>query len=97
MTTAEPPPRTFGDYVAEVRTERGLSAKKLAAQMGVSLSTITRIEAGTLALPGPVLLCTLGDALNFDYPTAVGLLEPYRRLWQRLTATSDATIPPVKE
>ncbi|RSN40056.1 hypothetical protein DMC64_34545 [Amycolatopsis sp. WAC 04197] len=89
MATTEPPPHTFGGYVADVRIERGLSAKKLAAQMGVSLSTITRIEAGTLALPGPVLLCALGDALAFDYPTAVGLLEPYRRLWQRLQGGGD--------
>jgi transcriptional regulator with XRE-family HTH domain len=84
MTTPPPPFASFGAYLAHTRTGAGYTAKALAAEVGIATSTITRLERGDMTVPGPDLLCKLGDFLRFDYATAVGLLEPYRRLWQRL-------------
>lgn len=90
MTTS-PPPGTFGGYVAHMRNLRGYSARELARRAGTAPSNITRIEDGTFDVPGPILLCAVGDALEFDYPTAVGFLEPYRRLAERLAASDGAS------
>jgi transcriptional regulator with XRE-family HTH domain len=91
--TTSPPPGTFGGYVAHMRNLRGYSARELARRAGTAPSNITRIEDGTFDVPGPILLCAVGDALEFDYPTAVGFLEPYRRLWERLAASGQPRTP----
>ena len=78
------PPASFGDYLKAARTERGYSARQLAQQIGVNVTQITRYEDGTYLLPPPDLLLTLIDALDLDIHTAVDLLEPYRRLFDRL-------------
>ena len=74
--------RSFGEYVALVREQHGYSVNQLAAHLGVPPSTISRLEDGLRSLPGPDLVLDLIKDLNLDAVTAVGLLEPYRRLTQ---------------
>lgn len=73
---------SFGEYVALVRKQHGYKASQLAAHLGVSTSTITRLEDGSRPLPRPGLVLDLIKYLDLDAVTAVGLLEPYRRLTQ---------------
>lgn len=73
---------SFGEYVALVRKQNGYSVNQLAAHLGVHSSTISRLENGLRPLPGPGLVLDLINDLNLDPITAVGLLEPYRRLTQ---------------
>lgn len=75
-------PLTFGDYIREAREHHGYSAHDLAALTGVAPSTIARIEYNTITTPGPDLVLALIENLDLDSVTAVGLLEPYRRLTQ---------------
>lgn len=78
MSTTQP--STFGDYVKQAREQHGYSAHDLAALIGVEASTITRIEHNTTTTPGPDRVLALIKILDLDPVTAVGLLEPYRRL-----------------
>jgi transcriptional regulator with XRE-family HTH domain len=80
VSTAQP--LDFGDYVKGAREHRGYSVRELAALTGVAPSTITRIEHNTLITPQPDLVLALIKHLDLDTVTAVGLLEPYRRLTQ---------------
>jgi transcriptional regulator with XRE-family HTH domain len=73
---------SFGEYVTLVREQHGYSIRQLAAHVGVAPSTISRLEDGTRPLPSPDLVLDLIKNLNLDAVTAVGLLEPYRRLTQ---------------
>jgi transcriptional regulator with XRE-family HTH domain len=74
--------RSFGEYVTLVREQHGYSIRQLAAHLGVAPSTISRLEDGSRPLPHPELVLDLINDLNLDPVTAVGLLEPYRRLTQ---------------
>ncbi len=76
-------PRSFGAYVAMKRQQRGYSMRELAKQVDVAPTTITRIENGSV--PHPDLFLALVDVLDLDVITAVGLVEPYQRLYQRIT------------
>lgn len=81
-------PASFGEYVMQGRNRKSISAKKLAGQLGVALSTITRIEHGSI--PEPDLFISIVDALDLDIITAVNLITPYRRIYQRIvTALED--------
>jgi transcriptional regulator with XRE-family HTH domain len=80
MDTAQP--LNFGDYVKEAREQHGYSVRHLAALIGVAPSTIARIEYNTLVTPGPDHVLALIKNLDLDPATAIGLLEPYRRLTQ---------------
>jgi transcriptional regulator with XRE-family HTH domain len=73
---------SFGEYVTLVREQHGYSIRQLAAHLGVAPSTISRLEDGSRPLPHPDLVLDLIKNLNLDAVTAVGLLEPYRRLTQ---------------
>jgi transcriptional regulator with XRE-family HTH domain len=73
---------SFGEYVTLVREQHGYSIRQLAAHLGVAPSTISRLEDGSRPLPSPDLVLDLIKNLNLDAVTAVGLLEPYRRLTQ---------------
>lgn len=75
-------PASFGQYVTQGRQQQNVSAKKLAAHLGVALSTITRIERGSV--PEVDLFLALVDALNLDVIAAVKLVEPYRRIYERI-------------
>lgn len=75
---------TFGDYLREHREARGYSAREVARRIDVAVTTITRIEDGSRLIPNPDLFLALVDVLELDLVTAVTLLAPYRRLWERL-------------
>jgi transcriptional regulator with XRE-family HTH domain len=79
------PPETFGDYVHARRTELGYSARQVARLADVAITTVTRIEDGSLALPGVVLLLTMITVLDLDAARAVRLLPPYQQLFDRIT------------
>jgi transcriptional regulator with XRE-family HTH domain len=83
-------PASFGQYVTQGRNSTGISAKKLAAQLGVALSTITRIERGSI--PEPDLFISLVNALKLDMTTAVNLIPSYRRLYEQITQHQDRSI-----
>ena len=55
----------FGDYLKNLRVERGLSQQKLAEIMFVNRSSVARWEAGT-RMPDAVMIRRLADALNAD-------------------------------
>jgi transcriptional regulator with XRE-family HTH domain len=73
-------PRTFGEYVTMAREQQGISAKKLAKQLGKHPTTLGRVESGFIAVPTPDYFMDIVDALDLDIITAVHLLEPYRRI-----------------
>lgn len=58
---------TLGSYLAQLRTEKGLSQRSLANKCGVSSAEISRIESGKRQKPSPVFLKSLADALGVEY------------------------------
>jgi transcriptional regulator with XRE-family HTH domain len=82
--------KTFGEYVMREREQRGYSAGQLGKRVGVATATITRIESGFIAVPTPEVLIALVDALELDMITAVMLVEPYRRLYERILTAVEA-------
>ncbi|MGW4830490.1 helix-turn-helix domain-containing protein [Amycolatopsis japonica] len=91
MPDTTPIPASFGAYVAQARTERSLSARQLAARMGIATTTVTRVESGEYAVPNPDLFLALVDALGLDLRAAVDLIEPYRNLCTRFANEKDHT------
>jgi transcriptional regulator with XRE-family HTH domain len=59
-------PETLGEYVREQREQAGLSQRQLAAEAGVSLSNISRLESGFHSTPSPELLKSIADVLDID-------------------------------
>ena len=55
----------FGDYLKNLRTERGLSQQRLAEMMYVNRSSIARWESGS-RLPDAVMIARLANVLNTD-------------------------------
>ena len=55
----------LGDYIAQLRRQRGLSQRMLAQISGVSNATISRLEANTVN-PDTKTLCNLAEALQVD-------------------------------
>jgi hypothetical protein len=55
----------------------------------VSNSTIKRLEEGFIAVPTPDVLLALVDALELDLITAMRLVGPYRRLYERITTNTN--------
>ncbi|WP_103338773.1 helix-turn-helix domain-containing protein [Amycolatopsis sp. CA-126428] len=88
MTTA---PGTFGEYVGARRQQADYSKKRLAKQLGIELSTLTRIENGSV--PGVDTFLALVDALNLDVIAAAQLIEPYRRLCDRIITAQEGRTP----
>ncbi|MFK4102896.1 helix-turn-helix domain-containing protein [Streptomyces sp. NPDC019531] len=58
----------FGGYVKQLRQERQLSIRELAARIGLDSGALTRIEHGKVATPRPGTLRGLATAL--DVPPA---------------------------
>lgn len=81
--------RSFGEYVTVARQQRGYSIRQLANQVDVAPSTIMRIEGGTHTLSHPDLFLALVDVLELDIIAAVKLVEPYHRLYKRITAAPE--------
>ena len=55
----------FGDYLKNLRTQRGISQQKLAEMMYVNRSSVARWESGS-RLPDAVMIARLADVLNTD-------------------------------
>lgn len=55
----------FGQYLVQLREEKLISQRKLAELAGVTNSTISRIEAGSVK-PDPATLDKLATALDVD-------------------------------
>ena len=55
----------FGDYLKNLRTERGISQQKLAEMMYVNRSSVARWESGC-RLPDAVMIARLADVLKTD-------------------------------
>lgn len=81
-------PETFGQYLTQARQQKGYSERGLAKLVGVANSTIVRTKNGSI--PEPDLFLSLIDALDLDVITAVQLVEPYRRIYQRIMTTLEA-------
>lgn len=56
---------TFGHYISQLRESKGMSQRKLADMAGLTNSTISRIEAGSVK-PDPLTLEKLALALETD-------------------------------
>lgn len=55
----------IGNYLKQRREAAGLLQREVAAHVGVSIATISRIEGGTI-LPTADVLAKLGDCLQLD-------------------------------
>jgi transcriptional regulator with XRE-family HTH domain len=58
-----PPPDTVGRVVRALRAKIGWDQRELAQQAGVSPSTITNYERGTVKVPDVLVLRSISDAL----------------------------------
>jgi transcriptional regulator with XRE-family HTH domain len=83
---------TFGEYVATRRQEADYSKKRLAKQLGIEIATITRIE-NDVTTPQIDTFLALVDALDLDVIAAAQLIEPYRRLCDRIIAAQKGPNP----
>lgn len=77
-----PKPESFGQYVWAARKDKGYSDRQLGKRIGAAHTTISRIENGSVPEPG--LFLSLIDSLDLDIITAVTLIDPYRRIYQRI-------------
>jgi transcriptional regulator with XRE-family HTH domain len=77
-------PESFGQYVRIARQAKGYSDRQLGKQVGKAHTTISRVENGSIPEPG--LFLALVDTLELDIVTAVQLIGPYRRIYQRIVA-----------
>ncbi len=67
--------KELGRIVARARAKKGLSTRKLEAQLGVSNVWITKLEAGAFVDPSPALLAKLAEALDIE-PRRIDRLMP---------------------
>lgn len=64
--------KVFGEKLRELRTEKGISAKKLADTLGVSDSTVIRWENDVIS-PSIESLCALAKYFNVSADYLLGL------------------------
>lgn len=57
----------LGDYLEQLRRERGYSQRDLAKHSGISCAEISRIESGKRQKPAPESLKALARALSVEY------------------------------
>ncbi|MNC50498.1 HTH-type transcriptional repressor RghR [compost metagenome] len=57
----------FGEYLKEIREQKGLTINQLAALAGISASQISRIENGLRGVPKPATLRKIAEATEFPY------------------------------
>lgn len=74
--------KAFGTFVAELRKEKGLKQKELAAKLLISDKAVSKWETG-LSMPDITLLVPLADALDV---TVTELLECRRMTAETMTA-----------
>lgn len=58
---------TVGQYLQQLRTEKGYSQRELGEKSGVSYTEISRIESGKRLKPSPIALKGLAEALDIGY------------------------------
>jgi transcriptional regulator with XRE-family HTH domain len=58
---------TIGNYIADLRAEKGISQRELAEWSGVSNTEISRIESGKRQNPAPATLKAVSKALSAEY------------------------------
>jgi transcriptional regulator with XRE-family HTH domain len=75
MTMSATKAKELGSLVARARARKGLSTRKLAAQIGVSNAWISRLESGWFLDPSPALLARLAEALDIE-PEKIDELMP---------------------
>jgi transcriptional regulator with XRE-family HTH domain len=73
LTTAKA--KELGELVAKARARKGVSTRKLEAEVGVSNVWITKLEAGVFLDPSPSLLAKLAEALDIE-PRRIDRLMP---------------------
>ena len=57
----------FGNYLKNLRKERGLSIRRLEAQSGVSNAYLSQLENGKRGLPSPEILKKIHEPLDIGY------------------------------
>lgn len=58
---------SIGEYIEELRKEKGLNMRQLSDLSGVSLSALSRIESGDRKKPRPLLLKAIAPHLGVSY------------------------------
>jgi transcriptional regulator with XRE-family HTH domain len=69
---------TFGERVRELRKEKGLTLRQLAAKVGVGFTYLSRVETGRMTYgeyPSDALIHKLADALDADEEALLLLAE----------------------
>jgi transcriptional regulator with XRE-family HTH domain len=75
MTMSATKAKELGALTARARARKGLTARKLAAQLGVSNSWVTKLEAGWFLDPSPSLMARLAEVLDIE-PARIDELMP---------------------
>lgn len=57
---------TFGERLRELRLDRDLNQRKLAGQVGINFTYLSKIETGKLSPPSQETINKLADALDAD-------------------------------
>ncbi|GAB3797512.1 helix-turn-helix domain-containing protein [Virgibacillus kimchii] len=58
---------TFGEFIKEKRTEKGLTMRELERRTGISQAYISQIESGKRNVPKPELIKKISNGLDVDY------------------------------
>ena len=97
---------TFGERLRELRTEKHLTLRQMAAKVGVGFTYLSRVETGRMAygdFPSEALIGKLAAALKADLDELLLLAEkipePIRKrvlqrpdAFRKLAALDDATL-----
>lgn len=59
--------KEFGEYLKDIRKERGLTIRQIETYSGVSNSYLSQLENGKKGIPSPTILKKLSKALKVDY------------------------------
>ncbi|MGH3871288.1 MAG: helix-turn-helix domain-containing protein [Pseudonocardiaceae bacterium] len=79
-------PETFGEYITAALQQQGYSERQLSKRVGVANSTLVRIRNGSI--PEPDLFISIIETLDLDVTIAAQLIDPYRRLYERIISTT---------
>ncbi|WP_425415509.1 helix-turn-helix domain-containing protein [Paenibacillus borealis] len=62
----------FGNYLKQLREDKGLTINQLASLAGISGAQISRIENGLRGVPKPATLRKIADATDVSYEELMG-------------------------
>lgn len=83
---------TVGELVTKHRLAQGRSARNVARDAGIDISTMTKVERGFYASPSPLTLRAISKALSIpllDLFSAAGYVTPYDLVELVTTPTAD--------